>query len=261
MLWCFFRLLRKQNFMKLQLVPILVLLLVSCKKEIKQEPTAQSIIDSSIVKSGGERFKDHKVSFFFRNRKYSSYYVDGQKMLERYTFLDSNMIADKKSNVDFKRFINDSLVEVPDSLVSRYANSVNSVHYFSKLPFGLNDKAVHKEYIGEETIKEIPYYKVKVTFDQAGGGDDFDDTYVYWFNQKTMLPDYLAYDFHVNGGGQRFREAYNERYINGIRFVDYNNFKPKQKGSNLMEIAQLFAKDSLDLLSKIELEKIEVLDN
>ena len=223
--------------------------------------TAQSIIDSSIVKSGGENFKNHKVSFFFRNRKYSSYYVDGQKMLERYTFLDSNMIADKKSNKDFKRFINDTLVSLPDSLVSRYANSVNSVHYFSKLPFGLNDKAVNKEYLGEETIKDVLYYKVKVTFDQAGGGDDFDDTYLYWFNKETLLPDYLAYDFHVDGGGQRFREAYNERYINGIRFVDYNNYKPREKGSDLMEIGSLFEKDSLDLLSKIQLENIEVQEN
>ncbi|MEM9076595.1 MAG: DUF6503 family protein [Bacteroidota bacterium] len=245
--------------MKLRLIPLLALLITACKKEVKQELDVQSIVDSSIVKSGGKLFKDHKVSFFFRNRKYSSYYVEGQKMLERYTFLDSNMIADKKSNTDFKRFINDSLVQLPDSLVSRYANSVNSVHYFSKLPFGLNDKAVNKEYLGEETIMEIPYYKVKVTFNQAGGGDDFDDTYLYWFNKKTMLPDYLAYDFHVDGGGQRFREAYNERYINGIRFVDYNNYKPKNKGSDLVDIAQLFAKDSLDLLSKIELEKIEVL--
>nr|WP_298999077.1 DUF6503 family protein [uncultured Allomuricauda sp.] len=247
--------------MKLRLIPILMLLIVSCKNEVKKVPDVQTIIDSAIVKSGGEYFKNHKVSFFFRNRKYSSYYRNGQKILERYTFLDSNMIADKKSNTDFKRFINDSLVSLPDSLVTRYANSVNSVHYFSKLPFGLNDKAVNKEYLGEETIKEVPYYKVKVTFDQAGGGDDFDDTYLYWFNKETMLPDYLAYDFHVNGGGQRFREAYNERYIEGIRFVDYNNYKPKQKGSNLMDIGHLFEEGGLDLLSKIELEKIEVQKN
>ncbi len=244
--------------MKPQLILFLAIMILSCKKEEQQMPTAQSIIDSSIVKSGGERFKNHKVSFFFRNRKYMSYYESGQKMLERYTFLDSNMIADKKSNTDFQRFVNDSLVPLPDSLVSRYANSVNSVHYFSKLPFGLNDKAVHKEYIGEEKIKDAAYYKVKVTFDKASGGDDFDDTYIYWFNKETLLPDYLAYDFHVNGGGQRFREAYNERYINGIRFVDYNNYKPKQEGSKLLEIGHLFESQGLDLLSKIELEQIEV---
>ena len=32
-----------------------------------------------------------------------------------------------------------------------------------------------------------------------------------------------------DGIGLRFREAFNERYINGIRFVDYNNYKPKLK--------------------------------
>ena len=247
--------------MKLQLLLLCTFLFLSCKKEEKPLPTAQSVIDSAIVKSGGERFKNHKVSFFFRNRTYSSYYVDGLKILERYTVLDSNRILDRKSNTDFQRFINDSLIALPDSLKTRYANSVNSVHYFSKLPFGLNDKAVNKEYLGEEKIKEMVYHKIKVTFDQEGGGDDFDDTYLYWFNLTTGLPDYLAYDFHVNGGGQRFREEYNERFINGIRFVDYNNYKPKTKGTDLTEIARLFQKGDLELLSKIELDSISVQAN
>ncbi len=244
--------------MKLKLTALLSLLIFSCQKRESSMPSAQSIIDSAITQSGGKRFKNHKVSFFFRDRKYTSYYVDGQKMLERYTFLDTTMIADKKSNSNFQRFINDSLVSLPDSLNTRYANSVNSVHYFSKLPFGLNDRAVNKEYLGEEIVNERSYYKIKVTFDQAGGGDDFDDTYVYWFNTETLLPDYLAYDFHVDGGGQRFREAYNERFINGIRFVDYNNYKPKQKGSPILEIGNLFEKNQLELLSKIELDSIQV---
>jgi len=82
-----------------------------------------------------------------------------------------------------------------------------------------------------ELCTKNSYYKLKVTFDQDGGGDDFDDTYVYFFNKATFKPDYLAYDFHVNGGGMRFREAYNERYVNGIRFVDYNNMKPIDENS------------------------------
>ena len=252
MLYAFLRLLGKQYNMRPQLILAVTLAILSCKKDVKQELGVQSIIDRAIVKSGGERFKESKVSFVFRDRKYTSYYMDGQKMLEQ---------TEELSKEYFERFINDSLVSLPDSLKTRYANSVNSVHYFSKLPFGLNDKAVNKEYLGEEIINETAYHKIKVTFGQEGGGDDFDDTYLYWFNQETMLPDFLAYDFHVDGGGQRFREAYNERYINGIRFVDYNNYKPKRKGSDLMDIAQLFVNGNLDLLSKIELEEIEVVEN
>ncbi|WP_420322795.1 DUF6503 family protein [Flagellimonas sp.] len=240
---------------------ILLLLVISCKEKAKTALTAQEIVDKSIAVSGGDLYATHGSSFQFRNRKYISKKVDGKKIFKRISVLDSTTIMDVKTNTTFQRFINDSLINLPDSISNRYANSVNSVHYFARLPYGLNDEAVTKELLGEETIKGTSYYKIKVTFDQEGGGDDFDDIYVYWFNTETFKPDYLAYDFHVNGGGQRFREAYNERIVEGIRFVDYNNYKPKSKGSPILEIGQLFEKGELNLLSKIELSEIEVTKN
>ena len=147
---------------------------------------------------------------------------------------------------------------MPDSLANIYSNSINSVHYFAYLPYGLNDPAVNKEFLGEMAIKGKDYYKVKVTFDQENGGDDFDDVYIYWFNKETFKPEYLAYEFHVNGGGLRFREAYNERYVNGIRFVDYNNYKSVSDSQSIYEIDSLFNKGELELLSKIELKDVVV---
>lgn len=247
--------------MKRTLTAILVLLTIACKEKPKADITVQEIIDKSIEVSGGRHYQSSNTSFEFRNRKYISQNNDGKKILKRISVLDSITIVDIKSNSTFQRFMNDTLVKLPDSISTRYANSVNSVHYFARLPYGLNDNAVNKELLGDETIKGQEYHKIKVTFDQAGGGDDFDDTYVYWFNKETFKPDYLAYDFHVNGGGQRFREAYNERYINGIRFVDYNNYKPKSKGVAILTIGQLFEKNELELLSKIELNKITASKN
>ena len=119
---------------------------------------------------------------------------------------------------------------------------------------------IEKELLGEIDIKGTSYYKVKVTFSEDNGGDDYDDTYLYWFNKQTFKPDYLAYDFHTNGGGMRFREAYNERYVGGIRFVDYYNSKPTVSSAEIMNIDSLFIKDQLELLSKIELENITILD-
>ncbi|SNZ00688.1 DUF6503 family protein [Flagellimonas pacifica] len=240
---------------------ILVLIIVSCKERTKTIFTAQEIVDKSIKASGGELYTNNGASFVFRDKKYISQNVEGKKILKRISILDSVIIMDIKTNSAFQRFMNDSLVNLPDSISNRYSNSVNSVHYFARLPLGLNDKAVNKELLGEEIIKGKEYHKVKVTFDQAGGGDDFDDTYVYWFNKESFKPDYLAYDFHVNGGGQRFREAYNERYVNGIRFVDYKNYKPKKKGTGILEIGQLFENGELELLSKIKLSEIEVMEN
>jgi hypothetical protein len=153
--------------------------------------------------------------------------------------------------------IRDSLVAVPDSMARKYSNSINSVHYFAYLPFGLNDAAVNKRLLGEIEINGNMYYKLEVTFDQEGGGKDYEDVYIYWINKKTLKPDYLAYEFHVDGGGVRFREAYNERYINGIRFVDYRNYEPLDQVS-VRETDSLFTAGKLLLLSHIELGDIEV---
>ncbi|SHG25175.1 DUF6503 family protein [Flagellimonas flava] len=231
---------------------------LSCKNTTKPEISAQDIVDKSIEVSGGQLHKDHDSSFLFRNRKYIATRENGKKVLKRITYLDSVVITDVRAHDGLARYINDSLVSLSDSLANRYANAVNSVHYFARLPFGLNDKAVNKTYLGEEIIKGENYYKIKVTFDQQGGGDDFDDTYVYWFHAITFKPDYLAYDFHVNGGGQRFRVAYNERYIDGIRFVDYENYKSKDKETDILSIGTLYEQGGLELLSKIELSEITV---
>lgn len=244
--------------MKRIIIPLMLVFAIGCKQEPKKELTVQEIVDNSISDSGGKRFNDHKVTFDFRDKSYISENMDSQRIFKRISDLDSTIITDVKRGDEFERYMNDSLVMVHDTMAVKYANSINSVHYFVRLPYGLNDGAVNKELLGTETIDNKQYYKVKVTFDQQGGGDDFEDTYLYWFDTELFKPDYLAYDFHVNGGGQRFRKAYNERYVNGIRFVDYENYKPKNKGSDILEIGHLYNEGELELLSKIELKNITV---
>ncbi len=244
--------------MKKGLVPLILLLFIACKEKPKTLLTAQEIVDKSIADSGGALYEDHNTSFEFRDRIYVSENDGNTKVLKRIFEVDSVTITDVKTGKEFQRFMNDSLVVVPDTMAVKYANSVNSVHYFARLPYGLNDTAVNKELLGKEVIKGEEYHKIKVTFDQNGGGDDYDDVYVYWFDMETFKPEYLAYSFHVNDGGQRFRKAYNERYVGGIRFVDYENYKPEDEAADILQIGQLFNTDKLELLSKIELTDIKV---
>ena len=44
----------------------------------------------------------------------------------------------------------------------------------------------------------------------------------------------------------------------GLRFVDYNNYKPKNKDIPFGEIADYFNRGELKLLSRIVLENVEV---
>jgi len=243
--------------MKKIILLLFIGVLYACAEKAKPL-TAQNIIDKAIEASGGELYKERKVSFFFRAKEYVSEMNDGRTSFTRISTKDGIKTTDILNNNSFKRFLNDSLITVADSMTTRYSNAINSVHYFARLPYGLNATAAHKELMGEVSIKNKEYYKIKVTFDQENGGVDFEDTYIYWFNKETYAPDYLAYEFHVDGGGIRFREAFNERFVNNIRFVDYNNLKPKNKEASLYEIESLFVKGELKLLSKIELDSIKL---
>ena len=239
-------------------ITIIILLHGGCKQPKALD--AQAIVDHAIAVSGGETIEKASIAFDFRNRHYKAKRLEGLYQLER-QFKDSlDIIRDVLSNDGFQRYKNDNPIKVSDTMAPKYARSVNSVHYFSVLPYGLNDAAVNKIYLNEVSINEQPYHKIKVTFNQNGGGDDFEDIFIYWINSNTFKTDYLAYSYLEDDGefGLRFREAFNERFINGIRFVDYNNFKPKDLSAVLENLDVLFENEDLKLLSKIELENIAV---
>ncbi len=239
-------------------VLVISLLLHSCAE--KENADVDVIVDKAIASAGGDALQSSLIGFDFRGRRYEALRDKGTFFLDRYQKDSVKQICDVLSNEGFRRYINSEEAVVPDSLVNRYKNSVNSVHYFSVLPYGLNDGAVNKEYLGEVAVKDKQYHKVKVTFDQEGGGDDFEDVFVYWIDKENYHVDYLAYEYHVNGGGMRFREAINQRTVEGIRFVDYNNYKPEGKETTVYDLDRMFESGSLKLLSKIALENIEVED-
>ena len=236
---------------------VTLLFIFSCKEQ--NMPDAGTIINKSIEVAGGDLIKNSVIEFDFRDKHYKAIRDNGKFQYER-VFKDSiGIIKDILNNKGFQRFVNETSFAVSDGKETAYTASVNSVHYFSILPFGLHSKAVNKTYLGKVSLKGNDYYKIKITFNQEGGGEDFEDVFIYWINMETYKVDYLAYSYNEKDGlGLRFREAYNERIVNGIRFVDYNNYKPASEKSKLVDLDRLFEIGKLDLLSKIELENVTV---
>lgn len=236
-------------------ITVFTLLFTACE----ELQTAQDVVDRSIQVSGGEGYRTHSFEFTFRDKVYRLTRENGSRVLWRETKTDSGIIVDKKTDSGLERYFNEERLVIPDSMARKYGNSVNSVHYFAYLPYGLNDPAVQKRSLGKSTINAQSYHKVEITFLEAGGGEDYEDVFVYWFNEKSGKPDYLAYSYHTDGGGTRFRVAFNERYVNGIRFVDYENYKPKVKAVPAAQMDSLYETGALELLSEIKLEAIRVI--
>ncbi len=224
----------------------------------KTKKTAQEIINATIVASGADKIDNASITFNFRDKSYKATRQSGIFQLERSFIKNEDTIIDILSNKGFQRKRNSHFISVPDSMETRYTNAVNSVHYFAVLPYGLNDKAVQKKMLEEVTIKGEPYYKIRISFLEEGGGEDFEDVFMYWIHQETFLIDYLAYRFHVNGGGLRFRTLKEQCVKKGIRFVDYNNYKPINTSLSLQDLDKAYEKNQLKKLSEIVLKNVKV---
>lgn len=218
----------------------------------------QKVVDRAIEAHGGKQYREVQISFDFRDKHYIILKTADRFEYTR-EFKDSTgLVLDVLNNKGFTRTINGEEISLTDEWRKAYSNSVNSVAYFMFLPYGLNDPAVIKEWKGETEIDGQAYDVLKVSFLEEGGGEDFEDEFIYWFNRESGLMDYLAYSYHTDGGGVRFRKAINSRIVNGIRIQDYENYKPKDKEVPLDAMEELFKHNALELLSEIINENVQV---
>lgn len=249
------------------LLLLLVLALTACEPaepppEAPPVSPAQAVVDQAFGAHGSAVLENAVVEFDFREFHYTITRDGGAYRYER-TFTDTTgaAIHDVLDNNGITRTIDGESVTLTQEDTDRIATPLNSVPYFALLPYNLNDPAVQKNYMGEVMMAGEPYDKIEVTFQQKGGGRDFEDRFIYWFHRDHHTMDYLAYDFHVDDGGTRFREADNVRTVGGVRFADYHNFTSdslQAPGDPIEQYDTLMEETDLELLSDIVLENVTV---
>lgn len=244
-----------KNRIWLSLFFLIGISLASCDSRTEVE----KIVDRSIAAHGGDLFSEANISFDFRDIHYTIFKGESQFEYTR-EFADSTgQVRDVLNNTGFTRTVNDVLIDsLNDERIGAFSRSVNSVAYFAYLPYGLNDEAALKTYMGETDLKGETYHLVKVTFAQEGGGEDFDDIFLYWIGKDDYYVDYIAYSYHTDGGGVRMREVSDVVEIGGIRFQNYLNWKPEDKDTPVENMQELYTSGDLELLSEINLENIQV---
>jgi len=235
---------------------IFFLLFLAC--QAPKIETVKGIIRNSIATYGFDA-NEYRINFDFREYHYQleqnkSFYLYSRRKISKGKKIIDILTSDKK----LKRFENDILVFLKDSIQNEYENSLNSVMYFFQLPKALEDRAVNLFLLDPVEIEENQYWSIKITFDQEGGGDDFQDEFRYWINQENYQIDFLAYNYLTDGGGTRYRKSKNLRKIKGFLFQDYINYKPKNKFVPLDSLPRLFERDSLIILSLIQNKNIKV---
>lgn len=223
------------------------------------ENLANQVIIQSIQAHGFDDLDNASLEFTFRNRGYSYWKKEGKFIYQRFQ-QDSalNEIVDRLDNEGLKRYRNDTIVALTSKDSAAYASSVNSVIYFAFLPYFLKDPAVRTSYLGVRKIDQKEYHKIKVSFQAEGGGKDFQDEFVYWFDKETYLLDYLAYNYLTDGGGARFRKVTNRVSIGSYLINQYDNLKPVPANMDVEKFDELYEEGNLQYLSSIELEEIKI---
>ena len=225
--------------------------------------TADKIAEKTYHKYGAEKIKSNDIYFSFRTYDYSFKHATNDLVRSRSFINDEDQqVTDVWTGDTLIRKINGNAVELTDKKEKAYINSINSVFYFAFLPKAILDPAVYLKLLDNVDIKGQSYYKIQVTFDEEGGGEDHEDVFLYWINTQTFKMDYMAYRYYTEGGGFRFRAVNNSENVAGITFQDYLNYGPKKGEENIGEIFMnaddAYANDELRLVSEIKLENIRV---
>jgi hypothetical protein len=219
---------------------------------------AEKIVDATIDAYGGALYETSAITFDFRGTHYSIFKSPTAFEYSREFSDSTGQVVDVLNNAGFTRKVNGVLIDtLTEERIGAFSRSVNSVAYFAFLPYGLNDAAAIKTYLGKTTIKGKEYHQVKVTFQAEGGGDHFEDEFLYWFGVDNSQMDYMAYSYHTDGGGVRMRDVRATREVGGIRFQDYNNLKAARKETPLDSMQVLYETGALVKLSEINLENIK----
>jgi hypothetical protein len=227
-------------------------------------PSAAAIIDSAVVAHGDTVLNRAVIRFTFRGDRYRVRQHEGRFHYRRsYTDSLGRTVQEGLTNDTLYRVVDGDTVSLSDDERDAVETTVNSVTYFSLLPGPLQDDAVQPEYSGRDTIDGRPYHRIRVTFQQEGGGKDWEDIFMYWFRTDTYEMDYLSYAFGLGDEetdvGTRFREAYDVRRINSVRMADYMNYTRESLPPDQMaRYPTLWAQDSLELVSRIETDSVSI---
>ncbi len=237
-------------------VVALGLLLPGCEAE---EAGPGALVARSIAVHGGAVFEESEVRFRFREADFRVVRDGGRFVYERTLVDEEGQSVREGMDNDSTWRVVDGAAEVLDRDAREAVETrVNSVVYFGFLPFRLDDPAVRVRALPDGEVAGEPYRRVEVTFEEAGGGQDWEDRFVYWFHPEHHTLDFLAYRYYRDEGGTRFRRAVNRREIEGILVQDYENYAPLVEVDDIAEFGLVYARGELALVSLVELEEVEV---
>lgn len=242
---------------RLALLAVLSAGLVACQAGSPGGPA--EIVAASIDRHGGDGFDRVHVTWDFRGVPFEVIRYDGSFRYQR-TVEDSlgSPVVEVMQNEGSWTEADGQRRELDPQSRARLETAVNSVVYFGFLPFHLDDPPVRATDLGTGELEGEPYRKIEVTFEQEGGGADWEDRFIYWFHEVDGTLDYLAYREAADVETTRFRRAVNRREIGGLLVQDYENYTGDPDVGDVADYDRLFEAGRLRLVSMVEFDNLAV---
>ena len=220
---------------------------------------AAQVVTASIERHGGEAFDRVHLTWDFRGVPFEVIRYEGSFRYQR-TVEDElgAPVVEVMQNEGSWIEVNGERRAVDPGSRSRLETAVNSVVYFGYLPFRLDDPPVRAVDLGTGELAGEPYRKIEITFEQEGGGGDWEDRFIYWFHEVDETLDYLAYREAADVETTRFRRAVNRREIGGVLVQDYENYTGDPDVGDVADYDRLFEAGSLRLVSMVEFDNLAV---
>jgi len=236
---------------------LLFLALAACRQGVE---TPEQVVRASIERHGGDVFNQVAIRWDFREVPFEVHLDRGRFRYQR-TVEDptGRPVVQVMENEGTWIEIDGARQEVDADEARRIETAVNSVVYFGFLPFRLEDDAVRLADLGVSELDGRSYRKIEVTFEQEGGGRDWQDRFIYWFREGDWTLDYLAYDEAVDPPVSRFRRAINRREVGGIIVQDYENYTALEALADIADYDRVFEEGGVRLVSMVEFDDPQVL--
>ncbi len=195
------------------------------------EAEAVALVRATQEAHGSDALEGATLHFTFRGDAFTAMRDGGRFRYTRTTRDErAREVVDVLDNSGLSRTVNGDDAPIPASEVGSLTTAVNSVVYFATLPAPLSDAAVQARALGPDSVAGQPYDRLEITFAQEGGGNDWEDRYIYWVHPERRTLDYIAYSYELaegasgaNDTGHRFRRVIGTGDASGFRTQDYAN--------------------------------------
>jgi len=235
---------------------LLALVLAGCQQAVE---SPEQVIQASIERHGGQSFDRVVIRWDFRDVPFEIYRDRGLYRYQRtVTDPSGEVVVQVMENTGTWVEVDGERREVDADAARRIESAVNSVVYLGFLPFRLDDPAVRLADLGSAEMAGEVYRKIEVSFEQTGGGRDWQDRFVYWFRDGDWTLDYLAYWEAVDPPVTRFRRAVNRREVGGVLVQDYENYRAEDLSIDIADYDRLFEAGGMTLVSMVEFDNLRV---